>query len=535
MITRDSIFIKRNNKNIDLRSLITWNDPQTIRYLAEGKLLTGVFQLHKEQSAKMLKTIFAHLLLEKDIKDITAVDVINRLSDITTLIRPACIDAGADKRYYDRLCGKKVETPVSGSSPFYQIFHDVTNKTQLELLYQEQIMKVLEFIFEISAGNADNYRRAFEKGDKVKLDKYKAEFWDKWNKKLEHLPKKERVYYCAEFWNYLLSVSGYLFNLSHALAYSQQTYITAYIKVTMALMIAITINRHSTDKDKITALLSEAFKAGINIHLPKLGQSYNEATPAFNNGQLDTVYLSSEAIKGIGKAVSNKISSRNNFNSIEDFLKFASKIKLNKAVMGLLVKIGFFSKFEHDKLKVWQAINDYCDITRETREMKLIKKYNRYIYNPKKGETLIKEDIENKIATVEIREKKWDMGEYEQKYQKDFWNEFFLQKELIGFPLVSISSMYSNYEEKSYSKEESFSLFNSKIEVNSKIIIVQNIRFGTTESGFKWSIITDGHENKYFVSGKHAMINENDVLYIIYSENHKGKNIAQYNMIDHIN
>lgn len=538
MITRDSIFIKRNNKNVDLRTLIKYNCDKTIKYLAEGKYLTGIFQLNKQTSANMLKTIFAHLLLEKDIKDIVETDVINRLSDITTLIRPACIQAGADKRYYDRLCGKDVPTIIEKQSPFYQSFYEITHKTQLELLYQEQIMKIISFIFGVSDGKADNYRRAFEKGDSKKLDEYKKEFWGIWSQKLkESYDKKQIAYYCGQFWNYLLLVSGYLFNLSHAVAYSYQTYITAYIKVTTALMIAITINRHSTDKDKITQLLSEAFKLNIKINLPKINQVYNEATPIL--GENNEVYLSCESIKGIGKSVSNKISSKNNFKSIDEFLKFASEIKLNKAVMSLLVKIGFFSPFNNDKQEVWKIIDNYCDIVREEREMKLIKKYNRYIYKPKKGETIVKEDVVNAKAIVEVSEKKWDMGIYENKFTKDFWNEYFLQKELIGFPLISIASLYSNYEVEplieneleQYLRESGKKL--SSDTVYRDIIIVNNIRYGE-KGNFKWSILTDSQDNRYFISQKHVMLNENDILYIHYITSSKGNNLIDYQAIDRI-
>jgi len=536
MITRESIFTNINGKETDLRNIIKYNDEKTIKYLASGKYLTGIFQLNKDVSANMLKTIFAHLLEEKDIKDITEEDVIGRLSDITTLIRPACIIAGADKRYYKRLCGEKVDSPVSMDSPFYDILLNITSKTQLELLYQEQIMRVLEAIFKISAGTADNYRRAFEKGDKVKLESYKKEFWIIWSKELEgKYNKKQIAEYCKEFWEYLLSVSGYLFNLSHAVAYSYQTYITAYIKVTVALMIAVTMNRHSTDKDKITKLLSEAFKLNIKINLPKLNQAYSEATPVIN-GDNQEVYLSCESIKGIGKAVSNKISSRNNFNSIEEFLQFASRIKLNKAVMSLLVKIGFFSEYCDNKAEVWGIIDSYYDITTETREMKFVKKYNKFIYNAKKGEVIKKLDEVNNIAVVDIMEKKWDMGIYEEKYSNNRWNEYFLQKDLIGFPLFDVKDMYSNYDCGEVDVDVRLSNYGKKFAytpVYQDIIIVDNIRYGE-KNNYKWTIVKDGQENTYFIPSNHALINENDILYITYFTNAKGNTILEYKMIDHI-
>ena len=65
------------------------------------------------------------------------------------------------------------------------------------------------------------------------------------------------------------------------------------------------------------------------------------------------------------------------------------------------------------------------------------------------------------------------------------------------------------------------------------IIIVNNIRYGE-KGNFKWSILTDSQDNRYFISQKHVMLNENDILYIHYITSSKGNNLIEYQVIDRI-
>ena len=509
-LINNSIYAIVNGKVTDLRKIISYNDPKTFEYLANANYMEGIFQLKSGVSVGFLRKMFKHLLLEKDLKDITEFDIITRLSDITTLIRPACIDAGADKRYWDRMCGKNVAPAISLNSPFYNEFYKVTSITQLELLYQEQIMRLLEFAFNISAGNADNYRRAFEKNDTAKLDKYKKEFWNLWK-------DRTTVEYCKEFWKFLLDASGYLFNLSHAVAYSMQTYITAYIKVHEALMIAVSMNVHSTDLPKVKMFLSEAFKLKIEVNLPKMNDCYKECTAVINGSSLtDKIFLSPNSIKGIGKSISNRLSSENSFESIESFLHYASKMKMNKAVMSILIKTNFFSEFNKNKEEVWNQVNNFMFRVQENREMKFIKKYNRFIYKPKKGEELINvNEIEN-VAIVEVRTSVWNLGEYSSNYRNEKWEQFYTERALLGYPLIDVADMY-----------------NIDLEENQKIIIVESVRVGS-KGDYKYSIITDTYQQTYFIGGKHITFDAGFVLLADIKETAKGVTMLSWKNIDYV-
>lgn len=545
-----------DKNGIDLRDKINYTDFKTICYLSQGKNLLTVFQLNSNLSGKYLRDFFKPIrdkivkgyqnwlvdhsgflldyedlfeelesneILQDDdiiqsvnnyIKEseiVTPEEIISRLSDITTMIRPACQKSGVPERYLKRLQGKDCEHLIPEENYFHKFIINNTKHTQFELLYQEQIMGLIKDIFNISFGISDQYRRYLEKNDEIKLKDLKQIFWNYYKDKA---PLED----CKTFWKYLLDAGGYLFNKSHAVSYSVNTFETAFIKANApSIALSTAMNIYSDKSDKIQAYLKEAIHIGIKIKLPKINNCF-ELTQANHN--LSTIFLSCRSIKGIGDNVANKLAKRNDFKSLDDFATFCYNTKgIHKGIVEILIKIDFFSDFtDLSQKEIWNFFDNFYIKTYSNEEKKYIKKYKMNVYKPKKGEKIISED--EFMAVVETSVKSFDMSAWEQTYRRDELNIYFNEIKYLTFPIKTLESIYNLY-----------------LEDNEKIIIVQECvnRTGGKDGKFKFTFVKDNEGNSYFYSSKHISIGTGTVLKIKYNEGNRGFQLESFEIIDYLN
>lgn len=497
-----------DGKVVDLRDyVLSFVDEKAVNFLAqEVHCLNNIFQLNSDVSANALVEVFSPLLLEDNL---TISAIIFRISDISTLIRPACIKAY--DRYKKRLLGIACPPNISKDSPFYYYYELVTNelyKTQYEILYQEQIQILLHHIFDISLGNGDTYRRYFEKNDQAKLNNLKKEFWNKWKDKAT----KEQ---CKEFWEYLLESAGYLFNLSHSISYAMNTYLTAFIKVTPEALQSCALKAYGDDNKKVRLVLNDIKRAGIKLRLPKLNKCFKQATPDLTNHE---IFIACNTLNGIGEKTSNLISKRNNFKSLDDFLSYAHANSFNKTVMNTLINIGFFSDYYSDKKEAFDYISNYTIKKREQRDKTYIKKYKDYVYKPKKHEIIVDNEGFNNTCIVEISEKCFDLGEYETvDYKKEF-EQFYMELKYLKQPLTPIEH-----------------LFDYDLDKDEQLIVIKDCDFKTTVKGLKFTIITDIYNERFALFKEHLKANKGAIYKIRTKTNLRGVSIQDYTFFDFIN
>ena len=535
-----------NKDGVDLRDFINYTDPLTLNYLANAKYLAGVFQLNSKVSAVAVSRRFQELLDYKHLpldtpkeeivdtllpiiinKGITRAIVISAISDCTTLIRPSAQDSGAYENYFERLKGKVKSTHINKKSPFYPLYEKFTKLTQLEILYQEQIMEVLGDCLSISAGKADTYRRAFEKGDEKLLQKIKIEFYKKWKEKSTTEEMKE-------FWEYLISASGYLFNKSHAVSYSFITYQTVYIKVYIIFMIASGLAEYLHNNDKKILFLNEAKENGIKISLPRLNNVYLDPTAVMEE---NTIYLALSNIKHIGETIALKLVDKT-FSSLDEFADYASRNGLNKSIIKILIEIDFFESFNQSKEDLRAYFNLYYQKDIEDREKKFIKKYNGFIYKLKKDEEL-HEDGEQTCKVI-IKKKKWEIEPLREfNYTNKDIITYLLEYHYLEVPLLDLSQTFSQctlFEEFDMGLVELG--YNKEEDCTKEIIVVKSVdnRSMISKNGkpFNFSLIRDLGDNSYFYS-KQLQISKGSILSMIIKETPKGKNIVALRVIGEIN
>ena len=138
--------IKHINGNFDINK-IDYADPLTAKLLQAGNT-DGLFQVESQTMTGLIQGIKA-----KDVRDLSAV---------VALGRPAILDMELDKTFIKRRNGEEV---VEYKDPKLQ---PILKETEGLMLYQEQVMKVVQVMCGYSLGEADNVRRVI--GRKVKED-----------------------------------------------------------------------------------------------------------------------------------------------------------------------------------------------------------------------------------------------------------------------------------------------------------------------------------------------------------------------------
>lgn len=513
---------------------IPFDDVKTFEFLSKGENLEGVFQLSSFTTIKYMKKILPKLVEQLKDGKLTGVDVINILSDITTIIRPSSRNSGSTDRYIDKINGKKVSLPISVKNPFYKMFCNNTADTQNELIYQEQLMFLLNDLFKLdNLGISDIYRRYFENANEEKMLELKTIFWKIYKDKITAGEAKE-------FWNFLLTVAGYSFNRSHAVSYTVVSYITAYLKVHIGKYYISSCLARCTDdakqkrSEKIESLVSDANAMGITVKLPKINNCYSTPTPDINE---ETIFLSPDIVKGLGNKISNVLASNNNFKTLDDFLLWSFNHKtikenedgeirqtssFNKAIYKILVQIGFFEPFEKDIKKLVDYINNFNVVVVEPREKKFLKGSNSYTYNCKKNanfreEIMPERDYEKtcyvKVFHPLLKEKiDIDINGID-SIQKSM---LLWERELLGFLITSPFGESQNDKNLNYTRGS----------YGGSLVYVKNTSIGKTknkfgEGSYEWvrvlgKAVNNNVPNQFYLPNTRTQYREGSVIFITF-------------------
>ena len=179
------------------------DDQKVYETLQDGNTL-GVFQIE----SSMFQGI------NKRLKPNTFEDIIA----IIALGRPGPMESGMVDDFIDRKHGRK---PISY---MFAELEPILKPTYGTIVYQEQVMQIVQKIGGFSLGEADLIRRAMGKKDAQIMEDNKSKFAQGAQKQGFDGVKAE------ELWELIVKFAGYGFNKSHSAAYAMITFQTAYLK-----------------------------------------------------------------------------------------------------------------------------------------------------------------------------------------------------------------------------------------------------------------------------------------------------------------
>ncbi|WP_415406287.1 DNA polymerase III subunit alpha [Sulfurovum sp. CS9] len=319
-------------------------DKEVYEYIGTGETL-GLFQI---ESAGMQE-------LAKKLKPNGFEDVIAMLA----LYRPGPMESGMLDDFVERKHGRAEVTYA------FPELEPILKPTYGVIVYQEQVMQIVQTIGGFSLGGADLVRRAMGKKVKEEMDKLKDEFADGAVKKGFDREK------AANLFDLIVKFAGYGFNKSHSAAYAMITFYTSFLKhyyPTEFMAAILTLEKNNTDK--VVRYVDEVKHMGMKLLPPDINKS-GLVFEARNIDGDEVVMFGMGALKGAGDiAINTMLEARgdNEFKDLSDFVSRIDSSKVNKRVIETLVKAGAFDSFGYSRKAMLSQLEEIIDMAKKAGE-----------------------------------------------------------------------------------------------------------------------------------------------------------------------
>ncbi|MBK9246714.1 MAG: DNA polymerase III subunit alpha [Ignavibacteria bacterium] len=336
--TLDQI-LKNHGIAVDLDK-IDLEDAKTYSMLGKGKTV-AVFQF---ESGKMQESLMK--LKPTDLEDLIAMNALYRPGPMENI-----------PEFIDRKHGRKQIEYI------HPIMEKSLKKTYGIIVYQEQVMQLVQDISGFTLAQADSIRRAMGKKDQGEMLKLKILFMEGAVKNNIALKTAEEIF------ELLIKFAQYGFNKSHSCAYAYLAFQTAWLKAHYtAEFLAANMTAEINDLDTIVTLIDEAKVFDINTLPPDV----NRSVATFMAIDSQNIVFGLAGIKGVGiSAVESIIKAREEkpFTSFYDFaLRCDSKV-INRRVLEALISSGAFDslKIGH-RAQLFAAIDSALEFAKNSGE-----------------------------------------------------------------------------------------------------------------------------------------------------------------------
>ena len=342
-VIQDTLDIIKDTHNIDINlSTLDVNDERVYRTLRSGNTL-GIFQL---ESSGMQE--FNRRLQPSGIDDAIA---------LLALFRPGPMESGMSDEYINRKHGRTEVTYT------FKELEPILKNTYGVIVYQEQVMQIVQVIGGFSLGEADLVRRAMGKKDARIMAENRTKFADGAQKNGFDRIKAE------ELFDQIAKFAEYGFNKSHSAAYGILTFQTAYLKTYYEHeFMAAMLSSESHKIEAVATYIDEARAMGIEILPPHVNTSQTNFSVMIDEKGKKRIVFGLNAIKGAGEGALQGIiadrKQKGNFNSLEDFIMKADFRRISKKVLEPLVKSGSLDNLGYTRASMLENLDYICDLGR---------------------------------------------------------------------------------------------------------------------------------------------------------------------------
>lgn len=256
-------------------------DKYVWKMLREGKT-AGVFQMEGGANHRGIQEIRCG-----EFEDIVS---------CTSLYRAGPMIAGAPKRYLENKKDKKIRVAHKSMEPYLR-------NSWGEMIYQEQMFEILRNLADFSWARVDDAKTAMTKKDAAKMEAIHSDAI-KGFQEVSGMSEAK----AEEVWEMIAAQASYLFNRSHAVAYSFLTYQTARLKYLyplefLAALLRTVEPKNDADKGKRESYMTEALSMNFKIMPPDVNISDDRFMP---NGD-DELLFGLVDIKGVGESAVQKM------------------------------------------------------------------------------------------------------------------------------------------------------------------------------------------------------------------------------------
>jgi len=296
------------------------DDAATFALLCRGET-KGIFQLESGGIRDLLQR-----MKPDSFHDIIATNA---------LYRPGPLEGGMVDDYIEVKHGRK---PAEYPHP---VMESILEETHGVMVYQEQVMRILNQLGGIQLSDAYSCIKAISKKKLPMIAKFKEQFLA--GSQAQGLNKKK----AEELFGMIEKFAGYGFNKSHSTAYALIAYMTAYLKAHfsvefMASLLSCDIpGRNFKSKDALVEHLEDCKRMEIEVVPPDV----NASDPDFKVAT-EKIHFGLSAIKSCGTGAAEAIKAEREkngtFPSLFDFCERVDSQQCNRSTIEALIKAGAF-------------------------------------------------------------------------------------------------------------------------------------------------------------------------------------------------
>ena len=325
--------VKRSH-NIDIDVLkLPLDDRRTYDLLGRGEC-SGVFQLEGGQMRRYIAE-----LKPNNVGEVAAMVALYRPGPMAQIPRYIRCKLGMEKIVY----------PHPALEP-------ILKETYGVIVYQDQVLRIVQAVAGFSLGQADILRKAMGKKSIKELVQQRENFMAG-TKEKGILDETTAAY----IFDLIEPFAGYAFNKAHAFCYALVAYQTAYLKANYPVdYFAALMAVQADDTDKLVAFIEDAKRT----HLEEYGQRIEILPPDVNDSDADFVGKDAAirfgllAIKNVGKApIESVLAARKKnggrFTSLHDFCAGVHEFGLtSKGAIETLIKAGALASIEKNRARL---------------------------------------------------------------------------------------------------------------------------------------------------------------------------------------
>lgn len=327
-------------KEIDVRNL-PFDDAKTYEMLERGETV-GVFQLEGGGMTRYLVQLKPNSVRE--------------LAAMVALYRPGPLDH--IPTFIDTKFGRKQQEYLD------ERMRPILEETYGVIVYQDQVLKLVQALAGFTLGKADILRRAMGKKDVQAMEEMKVEFMAGTGANGISSDSAEKI------WKLLLPFAGYAFNKAHAVCYAILAYQTAYLKANypteyMAALMAV----YQGKEDRVVACIEACRHMKIKVLPPDLNKSKSDFSI-----ENKSIRFGLAAIKGVGenlvKSIIQDRETRGEFHHLYEFCERAKEFGMNRTAVDALIKAGALDSIQKNRnvhLNVLDGAIAYADRTARDR------------------------------------------------------------------------------------------------------------------------------------------------------------------------
>lgn len=256
----------------------------------------------------------------------------------------------------------------------HPILEPILNVTYGCIVYQEQVMRIVQDMAGYTLGQADMVRRMMGKKEATAMAREKSVFIhgkpaEDGRPAIDGAVKRGVPEEVAEkIWSQIETFASYAFNKSHAAAYSLITYQTAYLKCYYkSEFLTSVLNNRITNADEIKNYVTYAKEEKIEVLPPDINKSMTYFSTTGGPIRFGLAALKNVGI-GVVKAIIREREQNGEYKDLTDFLSRLDSQYLNKRCIESMILSGACDSFGLKRSQLMRIFPLIMDIVAQDRK-----------------------------------------------------------------------------------------------------------------------------------------------------------------------